>query len=76
MPDAAQVPVVTLSISDPISADIQAIAKASEAFFTFLATPEGQLACKAWREGTAKLGEDLGKVGRFFEDLFTGKLLK
>lgn len=67
---------MTLSISDPVSADIQAISRASEAFFTFLTTPEGQLACKAWREGTAKLGEDLGKVGHFFEDLFTGKLIK
>ena len=75
MPPTDSAP-ITLSLSDPVSADIQAISKASEAFFTFLSTPEGQLACKSWREGTAKLGADLAKVGHFFEDLFTGKLIK
>jgi hypothetical protein len=65
---------VDLSISDPISADIQAISKAVEAAFVFFASPEGQETVKAWRASTAVFNAAIIQAGDWIEKLFTGKL--
>ena len=65
---------VALSISGPISADIQAVCKAVSDVMTFLATPEGQLTVKSWRTSADAFNSAVEKAATWIENLFTGKL--
>jgi hypothetical protein len=61
---------VSLSISDPVSADIQAVCKAVESVFNFLATAEGQKCCESWRASSAAWNAAIVKAGAWIEGLF------
>lgn len=63
---------VNLTVSDPISADIQAVCRAVESVMNFLATTEGQAVCKTWRESSTAWNVAIAKAGAWIEGLFKG----
>ncbi len=68
---------IALSISDPISADVQAIAGAVTAVFLFLATPQGQAALKQEQTALTSLETAATSIfGKVFNGLagFLGKI--
>lgn len=55
-----------------IAAAVLAGAKAVEAVFVFLATPEGQATVRQWRENTDKVNNSLERAGNWVEGLLKG----
>lgn len=64
---------INLSVSDPVSADIQAVCRAAEALFTFLGTDEGQAVCKQWRTDAVAWNGAIQKAGAWIQGLFKVK---
>jgi hypothetical protein len=48
---------------------IVAASRAIGAFFEFLASPEGQLQAKEWREDRGKLKADISAAGAWFKSM-------
>ncbi len=61
---------IAVSISDPLSADVQAVSAAVTAFFTFLSTPEGQNILAGARTDVASFEAMAGKAWGAIKSLF------
>lgn len=73
MPDQTTQPAINLNISDPASADIQAVCGAVTAVCTFLCTPQGQALLEKSQKDAASFEAWVAKGWSGFTGLFRAK---